>query len=127
MNNTTLIVIILFLSSACLMLINKFVCDYTSIKKLPKVLEWSKIKVIRIEDIIENGTIRKLSKEVDFLHLLIPHNGHINAIFDEAFISSLQEQLLMNRYFITFGDLKEALKVLEAEGFINFSSSIKSK
>lgn len=91
-------------------------------KKLSKVLGWDDIKFINLEDVVENDSIKKSSTKNDFLILVTKGTKKWKEVDSEK-ISELQKQLLENRYFITYSNLKVVIKTLESESLLTLEKS----
>lgn len=100
--------------SICLLLSFRYTMDYFSLKKLRKILILDRIKLIQLEDIVENGNIKKLSSRTEFLLLIKKCRERLNI----SSLPELQERLLFNGYFISYPDLEKTIKIMEEKGLI---------
>lgn len=97
-----------------LLLSYKYAMDYFSLKKIKKILIFDRIKVIRLEEVIEDGVIKKLSSEINFLILVKKCQEKLRI----ESLSETQEQLLINGYFISYPDLEVIIRIMEEESLI---------
>lgn len=118
-----IIVTILSLTISIVLLI-QYISDYVSVRSLSKSLGWNDIKIIKLEDVVENGSIKKLSTKNDFLILITKGTKYWKKI-DVENISNLQSDLLLNRYFISYSNLVSILEIMRKDNIIRFSNKIK--
>lgn len=97
-----------------LLLSYKYTMDYFSLNKIKKILILDKIKVIRLDEVIENGAIKKLSSKTDFLILIKKCQEKLKI----ESLSEMQERLLINGYFISYPDLEVIIKIMEVDNLL---------
>lgn len=95
-----------------IILLWKYVSDYNVFRNLSKPLGCESIKIIKIEDIVENDSIKLLSKQSDFFKLVTRAKW-----FREKSnpISYLQNELFLNRFYISYSELELLVEILEKE------------